>query len=64
MRQKLRHEMTNQQLILNDVNYRAEWGRYQERIRKQEQEKQEKVILPYCVDPPSKTYRLGTCRLR
>ena len=45
MRQKLRAEMNTQQLILNDVNYRAEWGRYQERIRKQEQEKQEKVRL-------------------
>ena len=44
MRNKIRQEMGNQQLLLDDVNYRAEWGRYQERIRKQEQEKQEKVF--------------------
>jgi splicing factor 3A subunit 1 len=45
MRQKLRAEMASQQPILNDVNYRAEWGRYQDRIRKQVQEKEEKVIF-------------------
>jgi len=43
MRAKLKSDVKNQQAILDDVNYRAEWGRYQERIRKQEQEKQEKV---------------------
>ena len=43
MREKLRAEANNQQLILDDVNYRVEWGRYQERIRKQQQEKVEKV---------------------
>lgn len=47
MRSKLRTEMRNQQLILDDVNYRAEWGRYQERIRRQEQEKQEKERISY-----------------
>ena len=47
MRNKIRQEMGNQQLLLDDVNYRAEWGRYQERIRKQEQEKQEKVFNPF-----------------
>lgn len=47
MRNKIRQEMGNQQLLLDDVNYRAEWGRYQERIRKQEQEKQEKVFTKY-----------------
>ena len=43
MREKLRSESANQQLILDDVNYRVEWGKYQERIKKQQQEKVEKV---------------------
>jgi len=47
MRAKLKSDLKNQQAILDDVNYRAEWGRYQERIRKQEQEKQEKERVAY-----------------
>ena len=45
MREKLKEESKNQQIILDDVNYRVEWGKYQERIKKQQQEKVEKVIL-------------------
>jgi len=44
MREKLKEESKNQQIILDDVNYRVEWGKYQERIKKQQQEKVEKVI--------------------
>ena len=43
MREKLKEESKNQQIILDDVNYRVEWGKYQERIKKQQQEKVEKV---------------------
>ena len=39
--------MNNQQLILDDVNYRVEWGKYQERIKKQQQEKVEKERVAY-----------------
>ena len=47
MRAKLRAEVQNQQLILDDVNYRVEWGKYQERIKKQQQEKVEKERVAY-----------------
>ena len=43
MREKLKEESKNQQIIFDDVNYRVEWGKYQERIKKQQQEKVEKV---------------------
>jgi len=46
-RSKLRTEIGNQQLILDDVNYRVEWGKYQERIKKQQQEKVEKERVAY-----------------